>query len=979
MRCPWCGSGPVMIRGDWWECGWCGDSGRLKRSAEPEKIEMTLSFSIVYHVDLPETWGNMKSALEILAPGRDDILLPLLGKVLLHEISAGIQHHSLPSEHKKLQELEHFLKETLDLRLDAPASFIVQTIQSYLLYQQEAELSEQSCGKFWKELISYLTSDQYHNGEPDGLFDLLHELSSAYSYFGAISGEELATAQERRFVLNDAFYLHWQENVLLHPDVARAKQLLAQGEFLDNEDICRDILVTEFPEEMTNYTLEELDDHCWDDILDDVFERDASKAIRMWRTLLDTASSRLYADPETAKRLLYDWSVLDFPSSQVAESFLTALEDETFVEQMFQSADVGNLQRDLLTVCRNFNRIELGQHCLELVLKNPYLNGAWEQRLKKALTPYIRPPKPQGPSQSIHIPSVGDIPDDGTVFHYCTVRIQGVRRVYSYLTGDLPLKVGDWVEVPFGKENQPRRGQVGSITDCTRLVAPWPPEQTKPVLRIVESLPAPEGKIDRTTAVVSTIASEANFTSVQKPEVTLKSDNASGKETISDPEVVLESGFVLEENPIPVSAIFSSTSESIQEKPSPALEEAVQDKSGIEVSLPDIDTVAPQKRKLPWKFVFAGLAMFIAVAGGAFAYHGWNLHYRQAEQSILDDNLSEATKELEEVPSFFRSQKQLVRYMELCELAQSGTEKNYKTALDGIQNILSNSNETLRSTIQAKYDIIAQQYHDQLYQTALSHLQEKQFDQAQEYLRQVSKSPYANELLCYAQAGSRVPLSKTSAQLSSIMGLLDQIPADYVGPFAEEIPVLRSEVANLITEATAREKAEEAERARRAEEARKAEEARIAALKATGLPYVGMPETDIHTTRQLGKAGYSGTSSDYKQDAAGKYYRDTWNVYAWYDTSGNIVFEAECRSGKVFQINRYGDSAWNGDKLQVKLGPFRPQTFNSGIADDEYSGDTGPGSGHSLRDDYGSPEDLYEEDGTYSDLDEAIDEWEEGW
>lgn len=185
MRCPWCGSGPVMIRGDWWECGWCGDSGRLKRSAEPEKVEMTLSFSIVYHVDLPETWRNMKSALEILAPGRDDILLPLLGKVLLHEISAGIQHRSLPSEHEKLQELEHFLKETLDLRLDSPASFIVQTIQSYLLYQQEAELSEQSCGKFWKELISYLTSDQYHNGEPDGLFDLLHELSSAYSYFGA--------------------------------------------------------------------------------------------------------------------------------------------------------------------------------------------------------------------------------------------------------------------------------------------------------------------------------------------------------------------------------------------------------------------------------------------------------------------------------------------------------------------------------------------------------------------------------------------------------------------------------------------------------------------------------------------------------------------------------------------------------------------------------------------------------------------------
>ena len=31
MRCPWCGS-PVMIRGSSWECGWCGDSGRLKRT-----------------------------------------------------------------------------------------------------------------------------------------------------------------------------------------------------------------------------------------------------------------------------------------------------------------------------------------------------------------------------------------------------------------------------------------------------------------------------------------------------------------------------------------------------------------------------------------------------------------------------------------------------------------------------------------------------------------------------------------------------------------------------------------------------------------------------------------------------------------------------------------------------------------------------------------------------------------------------------
>ena len=59
---------------------------------------------------------------------------------------------------------------------------------------------------------------------------------------------------------------------------------------------------------------------------------------------------------------------------------------------------------------------------------------------------------------------------------------------------------------------------------------------------------------------------------------------------------------------------------------------------------------------------------------------------------------------------------------------------------------------------------------------------------------------------------------------------------------------------------------------------------------------------------------------------------------------------------------------------QQQQKPKPPQTFNYGGG----STDTGPGSGHSLREDYGDPEDLYE-DGDYDDLDEAWDEWEEGW
>ena len=61
-------------------------------------------------------------------------------------------------------------------------------------------------------------------------------------------------------------------------------------------------------------------------------------------------------------------------------------------------------------------------------------------------------------------------------------------------------------------------------------------------------------------------------------------------------------------------------------------------------------------------------------------------------------------------------------------------------------------------------------------------------------------------------------------------------------------------------------------------------------------------------------------------------------------------------------------------QAQQQQKPKPPQTFNYGGG----STDTGLGSGHSLREDYGDPEDLYE-DGDYDDLDEAWDEWEEGW
>ena len=110
MRCPWCGS-PVMIRGASWECGWCGDFGSLQRTPAKKSqntAQITLTLSFVYHVDLPETWNDLKKALNQIAPGQ--IALPqLLGKVLLHHISAGIQHAGALPDEKKAEDLVKIL------------------------------------------------------------------------------------------------------------------------------------------------------------------------------------------------------------------------------------------------------------------------------------------------------------------------------------------------------------------------------------------------------------------------------------------------------------------------------------------------------------------------------------------------------------------------------------------------------------------------------------------------------------------------------------------------------------------------------------------------------------------------------------------------------------------------------------------------------------------------------------------------------
>ena len=498
MRCPWCGS-PVMIRGSSWECGWCGDFGSLQRTPakkSPNTAQITLTLSFVYHVDLPETWSDLKKALGQLAP-KNILLSQLLGKVLLHNISTGIQRAGALPDEKKAEELRTFLHNTLDLNLGESAEEIMRDAKHGVLFREEAALSEIDCGTFWTELLSTRPVEDYYNRvDPDGLFELLSELSSAYAYFGGKKDEEMGEAQDYQNALEEAYNTHWQNKVLLHPDVERAKRLLAQGKFPNYEDICREILLVEYPEEVSHETAEDFDELSWNRILDDVFADDPEKGMEMWRRLLDIAEPSLKTDAKTAEKLLTDWDWLESPTDDQALPLLVALDDERFVSQLFESAYLDRLQFNVLEICQDCGEETLARHCMNLALKNPWLEERWRKRYTQVLAAAPSSKRAKTPARALARPPVSTPakPAGESYYQFCNVQFKEDGATYAYLTGGISLKAGDFVVVPIGDHQAEKLARVTEVFVCSTQNAPYPPEKAKFVLRKSERTAFPERK-----------------------------------------------------------------------------------------------------------------------------------------------------------------------------------------------------------------------------------------------------------------------------------------------------------------------------------------------------------------------------------------------------------------------------------------------------------------------------------------------------
>lgn len=83
-------------------------------------------------------------------------------------------------------------------------------------------------------------------------------------------------------------------------------------------------------------------------------------------------------------------------------------------------------------------------------------------------------------------------PTSGGYYQFCKVQFKDGGSPYAYLTGGLPLAVGDFVVVPVGNRNAEKTGRVTDIFVCSAQDAPYPPEKTKFVLRKADCPTVPE-------------------------------------------------------------------------------------------------------------------------------------------------------------------------------------------------------------------------------------------------------------------------------------------------------------------------------------------------------------------------------------------------------------------------------------------------------------------------------------------------------
>ena len=243
-------------------------------------------------------------------------------------------------------------------------------------------------------------------------------------------------------------------------------------------------IVEQFPELKDEYESETLSGMMGAQLLEEVYRTDPQRAIAMWRSLPEKQEPLRDSDRAEDFFYLLDflWEHEDYNEDVLAPLLDAVRKDDTLAEMMFRSHYVCRLHLYLIQAAFEQSKTELAEHLYALLQSNPLPHGEWceEPDAFKAL-----------------MEERFDTEDSTPMCHYCSVQV-GSSRPYAYLTAGLPVKKGDHVRVPYGKNNELREGVVHTVGNYTRDTAPWPPEKTK---RVLEILPNPQASVKKESTV----------------------------------------------------------------------------------------------------------------------------------------------------------------------------------------------------------------------------------------------------------------------------------------------------------------------------------------------------------------------------------------------------------------------------------------------------------------------------------------------
>jgi hypothetical protein len=355
-----------MIRGNRWECGYCGNFGDISslQDSERAKLLMQRAGNAVLL--------NLEQAVLSIVSGVDK----LFGDVESEKRQAfkmavyGMCLALTPPENRTKYKIELLQIFCGRYGFCSAAGILSAAQKGEPSYEDEFILTKERLGSYWAYLMSKLPAYSPYASWPEGLLDIVNGLSETEGFFSDRDSGDIFDEYE------EAFDSHWSTYGVEHPDRTALEDMVRRWDFSRNEWACRDLLISAFPQVFQHWTSEELSNMETMELIAGTGENDPKTAVEMMKLLLDTAEGQL-SNPDAAEQMLGN-DLFDLCQDEAVQPLILRelKKDKRLAGQLFQSAYAGCPQESLLDACSRLGEIELREQLQNLLDENPQFKAS---------------------------------------------------------------------------------------------------------------------------------------------------------------------------------------------------------------------------------------------------------------------------------------------------------------------------------------------------------------------------------------------------------------------------------------------------------------------------------------------------------------------------------------------------------------------------------------------------------------------------